>query len=327
MPPSLHISTQSTEITSVDTWDVISDLIGWSYFFVWSVSFYPQIFLNWKRKNVRGLSIDYLCYNVLGFLCYSIYNLSFYFNKEIRDEYHQRHPDSNRNLVRMNDVVFSLHAFIMSLFILLQTCVYKKHESQHMSSFAASFIWLSIMGSVLVISTVHYGGAIWLDFMYYLGSLKLVISFIKYLPQVWLNYRRQSTQGWSVQFIIWDLSGGALSIIQLLLDAYIDGDWSGIEGDNVKLGLGLIVLGYDALFLLQHYVLYPNPHPVVPIVEERRRLIAEGRVPIEDEDYQNINENTSIYRHSDRRPINANKHYGATESDASSMMLPYSMSV
>ncbi|KAI9275080.1 PQ loop repeat-domain-containing protein [Helicostylum pulchrum] len=214
----------------MSTWSVVSDIIGWSYFFVWSISFYPQIFLNWKRKSVKGLSIDFLFYNVLGFFCYSIYNLSFYFDKEIQEEYQSRHPDSDGNLVRMNDVVFSIHGFVISLFILLQTCVYKKHETQKISSFAAAFVWLACMGAVLVVSTIHYGGAIWLDFMYYLSSIKLIVSFIKYLPQVWVNYKRKSTQGWSVQYIIWDLSGGVLSIIQLLLDAYIDGDWSGIEG-------------------------------------------------------------------------------------------------
>jgi hypothetical protein len=38
---------------------------------------------------------------------------------------HQRHPHSEHNLVRMNDVVFTLHGFFISLFILLQSCVYK----------------------------------------------------------------------------------------------------------------------------------------------------------------------------------------------------------
>ncbi|GAA5808817.1 hypothetical protein MFLAVUS_002214 [Mucor flavus] len=200
-----------------------------------------------------------------------------------------RHPDSDGNLVRMNDVVFSIHGFVISLFILLQTCVYKKHETQKISSFAAAFVWLACMGAVLVVSTIHYGGAIWLDFMYYLSSVKLIVSFIKYLPQVWINYKRKSTQGWSVQYIIWydqDLSGGVLSIIQLLLDAYIDGDWSGIEGDNVKLH--------------QHFIAIP---------QERRSLLVDSRVPIEQDDGNSVSSyNSSI----NRRPINANRNYGST---------------
>ncbi|KAF1807762.1 PQ loop repeat-domain-containing protein [Mucor lusitanicus] len=304
------------DVAPLSKWDIISDIIGWSYFFVWSISFYPQVYLNWRRKSVRGLSIDFLFYNVLGFFCYSIYNLAFYCNQEIRDQYQQRHPNSEHNLVRMNDVVFSVHGFLISLFILLQTCVYKKHESQHISSFAAAFVWLAVMGSVLVISTIHYGGAIWLDFMYYLSSVKLIVSFIKYLPQVWLNYKRQSTQGWSIGFIFWDLSGGLLSILQLLLDAYIDGDWSGIEGDNVKLGLGVIVVVYDAIFLIQHYILYPHNHTVRNITEERRRLISEGRVPIDIDEEEVVSEQedslSEVSSILSRKPRNANQHYGST---------------
>ncbi|KAI8078135.1 PQ loop repeat-domain-containing protein [Gilbertella persicaria] len=223
------------ELTESTFWDLLSEVVGWSYVIVWSISFYPQAYLNWKRKSVRGLSIDFVSYNVLGFFCYSIYNLSFYFNDQIKHEYHKRHPHSENSLVRLNDVVFSVHGFLLSFFILLQACIYKKHRSQHISSFAASFVWLNMIAAVLLLATTQYGGATSIDFMYFLSSVMLAVSFIKYLPQVWLNYRRQSTQGWSIEYIRWDLSGGILSIFQLLLDAYIDGDWSGIEGDNVKL--------------------------------------------------------------------------------------------
>jgi hypothetical protein len=37
------------------------------------------------------------------------------------------------------------------------------------------------------------------------------------------------------------------------------GDWSGITGDPVKFGLGLVSIGYDTIFLLQHFVWYPQP--------------------------------------------------------------------
>lgn len=38
---------------------IISTSVGWTYFLAWSVSFYPQVWLNWKRKSVVGLSFDY----------------------------------------------------------------------------------------------------------------------------------------------------------------------------------------------------------------------------------------------------------------------------
>lgn len=33
---------------------ILSDALGWSYFVLWSVSFYPQAILNYKRKSVEG---------------------------------------------------------------------------------------------------------------------------------------------------------------------------------------------------------------------------------------------------------------------------------
>jgi cystinosin len=91
-----------------------------------------------------------------------------------------------------------------------------------------------------------------------LSYIKLGISFIKYCPQVYLNYTSQSTVGWSIHNILLDFTGGILSISQLVLDAYISGDWSGISGDPVKFGLGFLSIAFDLVFMTQHFILYRN---------------------------------------------------------------------
>ena len=30
---------------------IINAVIGWMYFVAWSISFYPQVYINWKRKR------------------------------------------------------------------------------------------------------------------------------------------------------------------------------------------------------------------------------------------------------------------------------------
>lgn len=40
-------------------WTVVADVIGWLYFAAWSVSFYPQIFDNWKRKRLVSFVVYY----------------------------------------------------------------------------------------------------------------------------------------------------------------------------------------------------------------------------------------------------------------------------
>jgi cystinosin len=33
------------------TTDILAGITGWIYFFAWSISFYPQIILNYQRKR------------------------------------------------------------------------------------------------------------------------------------------------------------------------------------------------------------------------------------------------------------------------------------
>ncbi|KAI6196726.1 hypothetical protein M3Y94_01143100 [Aphelenchoides besseyi] len=55
------------------------DVVGWIYFAAWSISFWPQIILNFQRRSVVGLNFDFIALNILGFTCYSTYNVFLYF--------------------------------------------------------------------------------------------------------------------------------------------------------------------------------------------------------------------------------------------------------
>lgn len=79
---------------------------------------------------------------------------------------------------------------------------------------------------------------------------------MKYIPQAWANYQRKSTAGWSINQILLDVTGGVLSIAQLVIDSSLQSDWSGITGNPVKLGLANVSIVFDVVFMVQHYVLY-----------------------------------------------------------------------
>ncbi|ORX53222.1 hypothetical protein DM01DRAFT_257211 [Hesseltinella vesiculosa] len=212
--------------------DFFSDVLGWTYAISLGFFLYPQILWNWQRRSVRGLSIDFLTYSFVGFLCYSVFTLTFYLNNEIQEEYKRRH--ASENLVRFNDVIFALHGAVASLVLIIQTQVYRG-SAQHLSTMAAFVTWLSILGGILVAASVHYGNGEWIHLIYYLSAVKLAFDTIQYLPQAWLNYKRKSTRALSCSLITLTLVGGLCSIAQLVLDAYIERDWSGIQGDAVKL--------------------------------------------------------------------------------------------
>ncbi|KAJ2541803.1 hypothetical protein GGF49_003392, partial [Coemansia sp. RSA 1853] len=87
---------------------------------------------------------------------------------------------------------------------------------------------------------------------------KLGCSMIKYVPQAWLNYERKSTIGWSIHNIMLDFTGGTLSFAQLILDAVRSGNVTEALGNPVKFGMGLASIGFDLVFMAQHFVLYTD---------------------------------------------------------------------
>ncbi|ALC46072.1 CG17119 [Drosophila busckii] len=229
-------------------------VFGWIYFVAWSVSFYPQIYENFRRKSVEGLNFDFIALNLFGFTLYSLFNCGLYFNEGIQDEYAKRHP-RGINPVMLNDVFFGLHA-IFATSITIAQCFFYHRANQRISKVAYGL--LTLFAVFVIISAGLAGGSVihWLDFLYYCSYVKLAITIIKYIPQAIMNYRRKSTAGWSIGNILLDFTGGTLSMLQMLLNAHNYDDWESIFGDPTKFGLGLFSVLFDIFFMLQHYVFY-----------------------------------------------------------------------
>lgn len=107
-----------------------------------------------------------------------------------------------------------------------------------------------------------------------MSYVKLLVTVIKYAPQAVVNYRNRSTEGWSIYGFWCDFVGGVLSIAQLVIDSYMQGDWSGLTGNPVKLLLGNVSIAYDFVFFTQHYVLYRGAEGKEG---EEEALLGEGR--------------------------------------------------
>lgn len=98
-----------------------------------------------------------------------------------------------------------------------------------------------------------------LALIYYFSYVKLFITIVKYVPQAWMNYKRKSTEGWSIGNILLDFTGGVLSLVQMFLLSINYDDWGSIFGSPTKFGLGFFSVLFDILFIIQHYVLYRTP--------------------------------------------------------------------
>lgn len=123
--------------------------------------------------------------------------------------------------------------------------------------------------------------------IYFVGDIKLLISIIKYYPQARLNYINKSTRGWSIHTCVLDFIGSLLSLFQLFIDASLTpGGISSAFGNPVKLWLGCISVGFEAVFMVQHWVLYPLKKGDEYEAESRTR-------PIQDEEARVLLQGTS----------------------------------
>ncbi|XP_020032003.1 cystinosin isoform X1 [Castor canadensis] len=251
---------------------VINQVIGWIYFVAWSISFYPQVIKNWRRKSVIGLSFDFLALNLTGFVAYSVFNISLLWVPYIQEQFLLKYPNGV-NPVDNNDVFFSLHAVALTLIVILQCCLYER-GNQSVSWPAIGFLVLAWLFAFITMVLAAVGVTTWLQFLFCFSYIKLVITLIKYFPQAYMNFYYKSTQGWSIGSVFLDFTGGSFSLLQMFLQSYNNNQWTLIFGDPTKFGLGIFSIFFDIVFFIQHFCLYrkkpglqaactgPDSHPM-----------------------------------------------------------------
>jgi cystinosin len=203
-----------------------------------------------------------------GFAAYFISNTAFYYSPVIREQYAARHHGLTPT-VAFNDITFAIHALILSIITTSQYLARPLWGFPADPGVRPSRFILGVGTGCLVGILITYCLVVsspgttdpasdWcaLDVIYAIGYVKLLVTLIKYAPQVVANWRNKSTKGWSIWQILLDLLGGVLSVAQQGIDSYLQRDWSGITGNPVKFALGNIAFVYDTVFITQHYVVY-----------------------------------------------------------------------
>uniref|UniRef100_A0A2N9IQK1 Cystinosin homolog n=1 Tax=Fagus sylvatica TaxID=28930 RepID=A0A2N9IQK1_FAGSY len=106
--------------------EITYQILGWTAFTSWSIGYYPQLILNFRRKSVVGLSFDFVVLNFTKHTSYLIYNASLYFSSTIQNQYYQKYGYGQMIPVAANDVAFSTHAVLVTAVILFQILIYDR---------------------------------------------------------------------------------------------------------------------------------------------------------------------------------------------------------
>lgn len=140
---------------------------------------------------MSGLSIDFQVLNFLGFGCYAAYNVALYFVPFIQSEY--RHVYGENIPVGAEDVVFAVHAMLVTALTLAQCVVYDRGGQKFCTllgrTAGITAVFILVATAVVTVSERFDVGSpslSWLNLLLALSAVKLVVSLIKYIPQVCL---------------------------------------------------------------------------------------------------------------------------------------------
>ncbi|XP_048633442.1 cystinosin homolog isoform X1 [Brassica napus] len=263
--------------------EISYEVVGWIAFTSWSISFYPQLILNFRRKSVVGLNFDFVLLNLTKHSSYMIYNVCLYFSPIIQKQYFDTYGDQEMIPVAANDVAFSIHAVVLTALTLFQIFIYERGP-QKVSRFATGLVVL-VWGFAAICFFIALPTHSWLWLITIFNSIQVAMTCVKYIPQVRndselyifasrvihlyyscscvssqakMNFTRKSTVGWSIGNILLDFGGGLANYLQMVIQSIDQNSWVNFYGNIGKTLLSLISIFFDILFMFQHYVLYPE---------------------------------------------------------------------
>ncbi|KAK6928453.1 PQ-loop repeat [Dillenia turbinata] len=213
--------------------EIASQVFGWIAFCSWSFGFYPQVFLNFRRKSVVGLNFDFVLLNLTKHSTYLIYNATLFFSSAVQQQYRQKYGLHEMIPVAANDVAFSIHAVVITAFTLFQILIYERgtQKFSRISVGIVSLVWFSAAVCVFLALPSH--SWLWLISVFNIG------------------------------YVLCDLLGGLSSYGQMSMQSIDQKSWVNFYGNIGKTLLSLVSISFDLLFLCQHYLLYPAKRAAV----------------------------------------------------------------
>ncbi len=159
------------------------------------------------------MSSNYIFINLTGYAMYTVYNV-YGFLKGNNDE--TGHVDKS-------DLFFSLH----SVFAYIITAALFFYYPHQIKTSLLTKMYLGIQWFILF----YYGFESFnsaktvklsifnkrIGYFQMLGYFKMFSTLLKHPPQLYHNFKRKSTKGWSIVGMLMDFTGGMFSFIQILL--------------------------------------------------------------------------------------------------------------
>ena len=255
---------------------VLSSILGVTYTICWNVCWYPQLYRSFSRKSCDGFSQEYAILNFLGYAYYTIFTLTGMIDS------------TDTGIVAWEDILFAVHSYICTAGMWTQTYVYPRGKQK-----ISTPVWIYVAFSNTIftvmfflqiflksLSSKYYG------FIAFCGYLKTATTLLKYLPQLLINVRVKSTEGFNILLPLMDFVGGVTSMFQLFVDEWeagADNPFTSPHFNIAKFGVGFASILYNIVFFVQHFCVYRGRSTAQT---QRQNLLNQGDTHTLSPDFQ-----------------------------------------
>lgn len=161
-------------------------------------------------------------------------------------------PPFNHDTSTAVDLSFNIHALLLCAATMVLVLYYPRSLNR-ISRPTVTFMICSFI-AVVVVAIFDTSTAVQL-----VGLIMFAVGSVKYIPQVKLNFKKRSTSGFSIGAIVLEIFACLFSFSEIILIKLESKTSSEIYGKVfliMRFILIILYLGYDALFLFQHYILF-----------------------------------------------------------------------
>ncbi|KAF3444519.1 hypothetical protein FNV43_RR14211 [Rhamnella rubrinervis] len=186
-------------------------------------------------------------------------------SSDVQKQYFDKYGYTEMIPVAFNDVAFSSHAVLLSVFTLYQIATYE-HGAQTVSRITIKIVTVvSLTAGACFFIALPTHSWLWLISIFKL-ELPPPSNFSISSVEIWafMNFIRKSTDGFSIGNSLFGLSGGVTNFAQMAVQSIDQDSWVNFYGNIGKTMISLICIFFDLVFLCQRCLLYPAERVLIP---------------------------------------------------------------
>ena len=181
-----------------------------TYIFLWSIGFYTQIFTTIKKKNGNGFSLNYQFLFLISSTYFSIYSTYLAFKEP--------------KFITIIDSIYAIQASLIGSILFVLTLLFPR--SSNKLSWSSFIIIFSTFFMIFIYYFFFFRNGLcdFYEFFLFIGYSKVNITIVKYLYQIFLNFDRKNTFGFSVYYFLFYFFGAFFSLVPIIIYHFFFGE-------------------------------------------------------------------------------------------------------